>query len=224
VDPSGGGGFGNRTFWTAAIPESDVTIHFGAGTAELKVSNLALYDYGNIPTALGPNFESAEAPAVVSFDAVWSGPITRRLSVTDSADVDQFTGQYEENQATVTWSGTNLATGFSFTANPGDFSTSAPGRAFAELAQEQNGAFFSPGGSKGGAIAPSLIQVLPLPSAPNPTMAAPLVPAALPAAHESPASIVTTAQNYSLAIPTADPGGSDSRMESLDLGGEPLFH
>jgi hypothetical protein len=75
-------------------------------------------DYGKIPIALGPNFEAADQPAVVSFDVVWSGPITRSLSVTDSTHPDQFTGDYVENKATVTWSGTNLATGFSFTANP----------------------------------------------------------------------------------------------------------
>jgi hypothetical protein len=198
---------------------SDVTIHFGAGTAELSVTNLALYDYGKIPIALGPNFETAEAPAVVSFDVVWSGPITRNLSVTDSTDSDQFTGQFEENQATVTWSGTNLATGFSFTANPGDFSTSVPGRAFAELAREQNGIFFSPDAPKDGPVPQSLTPILPVPSAPKPTLAAPLLPATLHAAHQSPASIVTPVPNSSMAIPNVDPGGSDSPTEGTDLGG-----
>jgi hypothetical protein len=118
-----------------------VRVHFGAGRAELHVRNLALDDYDKIPTALGPNFQTAFAPATVSFDVVWSGPITRRVSVANGTNGDQFAGDYVENQTTVTWSGTNLATGFRFTSDPGNFSTSAPGRAFAELGHEGNGTF-----------------------------------------------------------------------------------
>lgn|GEM_PF-610571 len=139
----GGNGFGTRTFWTVAIPDSAVQVNFGAGRAEMQVSNLAMDDYGKIPTALGAQWQTAFNPATVSFDVVWSGPVTRRLSVTNGSNGDQFAGDYVEDQATVTWSGTNNATGFSFTANPGDFSTSAPGRAFAELGHEGNGIFFS---------------------------------------------------------------------------------
>ncbi|HEV3447661.1 MAG TPA: hypothetical protein VG099_23700 [Gemmataceae bacterium] len=126
-----------------AIPDSAVQVNFGAGRAEMQVSNLAMDDYGKIPTALGPQWQTAFDPATVSFDVVWSGPVTRRLSVTNGSNGDLFAGDYVEDQATVTWSGTNNATGFSFTANPGDFSASAPGRAFAELGHEGNGIFFS---------------------------------------------------------------------------------
>ncbi|HEV3078699.1 MAG TPA: hypothetical protein VGY66_02930 [Gemmataceae bacterium] len=143
VSSVGGNGFGDRTFWTVAIPDSAVHVNFGAGRAEMQVSNLAMDDYGKIPTALGPQWQTAFDPATVSFDVVWSGPVSRRLSVTNGSNGDQFAGDYVEDQATVTWSGTNNATGFSFTANPGDFSTSAPGRAFAELGHEGNGTFFS---------------------------------------------------------------------------------
>ena len=66
-----------------AIPDSDVQVHFGAGTAEMHVRNLALDDYGKIPTALGPQWQTAFDPAIVSFDVVWSGPITRAVSVTN---------------------------------------------------------------------------------------------------------------------------------------------
>jgi hypothetical protein len=67
------------------------------------------------------------------------------VSVTDGTNGNHYAGDYVENQATVTWSGTNLATGFTFTSNPGDFSTSVPGRAFAELGHEGNGSFFDAG-------------------------------------------------------------------------------
>jgi hypothetical protein len=139
--PDLGGGL--RTFWTAAIPDSDVTVQFAAGKAEMNVQNLPLQDRFNIPNSVSPSWDTNFDPATVSFDVVWSGPITRRLSFTDSTNVDQFTGSYVENQVTVTWSGTNLATGFSFTANPGTFATSSVDGGFAELGHEQNGSFFS---------------------------------------------------------------------------------
>jgi hypothetical protein len=136
-------GGGARVFWTAAIPDSDISVQFGAGKAEMNVQNLALRDYFNVPNALGPIATTAFDPARVSFDVVWSGPITRRLSFTDSTDADKFTGNYVENQVTVTWSGKNLTTGFAFTSNPGTFATSSVDGGFAELGQEQNGSFFS---------------------------------------------------------------------------------
>jgi hypothetical protein len=142
VSPVGSNGFGTRTFWTTAIPESDVEVHFGAGKAEMRVDNLNLRDYGTLANATGPNFDNPNFfdPAVVSFDVVWSDPITRRVSVPDGTLGNHYAGEYVENQVTVTWSGANLATGFSFTANPGTFATSPRG-AFAELGHEQNGVF-----------------------------------------------------------------------------------
>lgn len=143
VSPAGGNGFGTRTFWTRAIPPNDITVEVGAGKAEMKVQNLALDDFNNTLSALGPNWQTIFDPGVVSFDAVWSSPVTRRVTFTDSTDVDQFTGNFVENQVTVTWSGTNLATGFTFTANPGTFATSTVDGGFALLGHEQNGSFFS---------------------------------------------------------------------------------
>src|SRR5207249_3595361 len=108
------------------------------GTAELQVNNLAMGDYFTKGSAFGPNWATAFVPATVSFDVVWSAPVTRRLTFQDSTNLDPFGGAFVENRATVTWSGTN-ANGFTFTANPGDFSTSFD--AFAELARVRNGIF-----------------------------------------------------------------------------------
>jgi hypothetical protein len=107
----------------------------------MNVQNLSLTDFGSKKVALGPNFQTAGNPAVVSFDVVWNGPITRRVSVPDGTQGNNYAGNYVENQATVNWSGKNLATGFSFTANPGTFATSAFDGGFAELGQERNGIF-----------------------------------------------------------------------------------
>jgi hypothetical protein len=124
-----------------AIPDGAVQVHPGAGEAELHVADLPIEDYFNLPNALR---DGPEVDATVSFDVVWSGPVTRQVSVTNGTNGDQFAGQFEEDQATVTWSGSNEL-GFSFHSNPGDFSTSAPGRAFAEVGHEENGTFFGEG-------------------------------------------------------------------------------
>jgi hypothetical protein len=119
-----------------------VAVHFAAGKAEMRVDNLAIRDYHNAANALGKNtFATAFDPAVVSFDVVWSRPITRRVHVADGTLGNNYAGEYVENQVTVTWSGTNLAEGFTFTANPGTFATSAFDGGFAELGHERNGTF-----------------------------------------------------------------------------------
>jgi hypothetical protein len=128
---------GDRTFWIAAIPDSDVQVtDLLAGKAEMHVDNLAVKDYFDIPNALavGP-----AADALGSFDVVWDGPVTRSVKVSDAAN--GFKGNFFENQPTVTWSGMNEL-GFQFFGDPGDFSTSVPERAFSEIGREWNGIFF----------------------------------------------------------------------------------
>jgi len=51
----------------------------------MRANNLGIDDYHFLANAIGPNFDNdaAEDPAAVSFDVVWSRPITRRVSVTD---------------------------------------------------------------------------------------------------------------------------------------------
>jgi hypothetical protein len=108
----------------------------------MRVDNLAIRDYHNAANAFGKNtFATAFDPAVVSFDVVWSTPITRRVHVGDGTLGNNYAGEYVENQVTVTWSGTNLKEGFTFTANPGTFATSAVDGGFAELGHERNGIF-----------------------------------------------------------------------------------
>ena len=128
---------GDRTVWIAAIPDSDVQVsNLLAGRAEMHVHNLAVEDYFDIAnaSAVGP-----EVDALVSFDVVWDGPVTRRVNVNDAAN--DFRGNFFENQATVIWSGSNEL-GFQFFGDPGDFSTTDPARAFAEIGHDWNGIFF----------------------------------------------------------------------------------
>jgi hypothetical protein len=152
---------GNRTLWTAAVPDSDVTVNFGAGTAELNVQNLAAEDYFNLPNASIPG---TEVDATVSLDVVWSGLISRRVSVKDATN--GFTGDYVEenvgNAVTINWSASN-SLGFSFTANPGNLSSSvAEAGPFAELGKERNGILFPQGGSAARADLAHVSAMLPL--------------------------------------------------------------
>jgi hypothetical protein len=130
------------------VPISDDTVQVqpGAGKAELHIDNLPIEDYFNLPNALR---DGHEVDATVSFTVVWSGPVTRRVSVTDGTNGDQFAGEFAENHVTVTWSGSNEL-GFSFHSNPGNLSTSVPGRGFAEVGHVRNGLFFGEGGDGGG--------------------------------------------------------------------------
>jgi hypothetical protein len=153
-----GNGFGTRVFWTAIIPDGDVQVNPGAGTAQLHVRNLPELDYyspaGNGDIAsLGPTWQTGYFDALVNIDVVWAPPVTRRVDVRDAAN--GFAGQFNENQATVTWSASSTS-GFGFTSNPGNFSTSvpevpgvngvtAPLNFFAQVGHERNGVFFPAG-------------------------------------------------------------------------------
>jgi hypothetical protein len=150
----GGNNFGTRVFWTAAVPDRDVQVDPGAGTAEVHVPDLAALDYPEDfgSGSLGPNWQTAYVPATVSFDIVWSRPVTPQVTVRDATD--QFAGTFSENQATVTWSA-HSSSGFRFQSLPGNASTSTQGVPdittsyfFAEVGHEQNGVFF-PSGSGG---------------------------------------------------------------------------
>jgi hypothetical protein len=72
---------------------------------------------------------------------VWNGPVTRRVNIQDGSNGNQFAGEFVENDATVTWSGSDPTTGFSFRSNPGNLSTSIPAAAFVGLGHERNGLF-----------------------------------------------------------------------------------
>jgi hypothetical protein len=116
----------------------------------MHIHNMATRDYHNAANALGKDtFATGFDPAVVSFDVVWGRPITRRVHVPDGTLGNHYAGEYVENQVTVTWSGTNLAEGFTFTANPGTFATSAFDGGFAELGRERNGTFLGKDGEDG---------------------------------------------------------------------------
>jgi hypothetical protein len=153
-----GNGFGTRVFWTSVIPDGDFQADPDSGTAHLHVQDLQVFEYlaerdnaGNITNgagnvSLGPNWQTSAANATVSFDVHWDTPM-RQVNVHDTAN--GFAGTFHENQATVTWSARGDS-GFSFTSNPGDFTTSQqlagdPPTHFAQVGHEQNGIFLNAG-------------------------------------------------------------------------------
>jgi len=139
-----------------------------AGTAQMHVRKLPELDYyspeGNGDLAsLGPTWQTGYFDSTISLDVVWNRPVTRLVNVRDSAN--GFAGIFAENQATVTWS-VQSASGFSFTSNPGNFSTSvpeipgvngvtAPLNFFAQVGFERNGIFFPSGVSGSPGAGPS---------------------------------------------------------------------
>jgi hypothetical protein len=170
-----GNGFGVHVFWTTVIPDSDVQVNLLTGTAQMHVRNLPELDYyspegtGDL-ASLGPTWQTGNFDSTVSIDVVWNRPVTRVVNVQDAAD--GFAGIFEENQATVSWS-VNSASGFSFTSNPGNFSTSvpevpgvngvsAPLNFFAQVAFERNGIFFPQGEKQGSAGILAAAAVAPL--------------------------------------------------------------
>ena len=163
--------FGARVFWTAVIPDEDVQVNPGAGTAEMHLRDLHLLDYyspqgtGDL-ASLGPTWQSGYFNATVSIDVAWGGPVTRRVNVKDAAN--GFAGAFDENQATVQWS-VHSESGFDFVSNPGDFSTSvpevpgvngvtAPLNFFAQVGHERNGIFFPSGIAQDQAISLSAVN------------------------------------------------------------------
>jgi hypothetical protein len=155
-----GNGYGTRVFWVAEVPNSDLTVDPAAGTAELKVTNLAEYDYNNFPDSDSTDWQydqSAAHPggfynATVSFDIKWNGPVTEIDQVKDTAN--GFAGTFNQDDATTTWSASSdrpAGTGnFTFTANPSNTAVSnslVPKVAFIQLAKEQNGVYFPSGAS-----------------------------------------------------------------------------
>jgi hypothetical protein len=74
-------------------------------------------------------------PATVSFDIEWSGAISRE-KVTNEAE--NFTGQFIETGATISWSASEA--GFSFASE----APNAARNVYSVIGRERNGVFFHP--------------------------------------------------------------------------------
>ncbi len=113
-------------FWTLPVGAIG-PVSLGTGTATMRAENLPVHDFFSIPNAL---FNGHSAPAVVSFDISWNGPVSDRGGVTTPGS----TGELVMTDATMTWSASNNE-GFSFTSDPSTTSF------FAQLGHVSNGVF-----------------------------------------------------------------------------------
>jgi hypothetical protein len=126
-----------------------------------------------------------------------------------------------ENQASVTWSGRN-ANGFTFTANPGSFSTSFD--PFAELAHVQNGIFFDAAATATQANAATLSANLQPPGLHQSVQGNP------PVLHSSGTSVTRTSTGTELFGTDSGvmPVGADGRATFTTtvprVGGTPEYH
>jgi hypothetical protein len=171
-----GNGFGQRVFWVAKVPDSDLTVNLAAGTAELRVTGLPEYNYKNFADSDSSDWQydynAVTHPhgfynATLDFDIKWKGPVTEKDEVKDPAN--GFAGTFYQDDAIVSWSAhrdlpVSDPNYFAFTGDPSDSANSnsvAPGSAFNQLATEQNGVFFPSGSSlKSDAANPSLMDLV----------------------------------------------------------------
>ncbi len=122
-------------FWTLAIPDDRVEVHFGKGVATMAADDVPILDYGDIGNAL---FGGGPAPiaGTVSFEVAWSGG-DERVNIRNTDPVyGGFAGTFLRGVAQMEWTAT--VGDFSFVSAPLATSSSS----FAELGHERNGSFF----------------------------------------------------------------------------------
>ena len=119
-------------FWTIHIATQDVHVDLDEASAEMRVTQQEVEDYGTLRNAL---LDGPSDPATVSFVMQWRG-VRARLHVRDL--VVHFVTDRIEGAATATWSAVVPSKRFSFESDPADTSTSV----FAEIGAERNGVFF----------------------------------------------------------------------------------
>jgi hypothetical protein len=98
----------------------------------MSATNLAVFDFFNIPNAFFLFQDPISTPAKCSFDVRWSGPVTSRGPV---ASPPGSAGDLVMSQATMTWSASNDQ-GFSFQSNPANTTS-----VFAQVGRVRNGVF-----------------------------------------------------------------------------------
>ena len=120
------------------MTSDDLDVDLEEGTASLHVRRLSLFDFFNIPNALFRFQSPVSLPATVSFKLDWIGPVTKRVSLTNTEH--RFKGTFLTNHARMEWSA-NRSDGFKFVSDPASSSTSI----FSEIGRDRNGVFFTAG-------------------------------------------------------------------------------
>jgi hypothetical protein len=131
--------------WTTPVPAHSITINLEAGTASLRLRNVPVFDYFTVPNSLDPvHLQGVAAATLQTLQVEWSG-VTQHRAYHDPAST--FAGVFLETAAHISVVVTTAAVpahaihGFRFVSDPLETSASS----FAEIGQEQNGAFFPAG-------------------------------------------------------------------------------
>jgi hypothetical protein len=117
-------------FWTVPKPDLD-EIELDEGRASMRMHDVALNDFFNIPNALFRFQVPVSVEAHCSFDIDWTGPVTSTSPVTTPGSK----GELSLTTATMTWSASN-SLGFRFESNPKGTTSF-----FAQLGRVRNGVF-----------------------------------------------------------------------------------
>lgn len=123
--------FPSGLFWTIPISSGLTEIDLENGTATFRGDDQPVHDFGSLKNSLA---NGAGDPAVVSYTVRWHTILDK-----DQVENEQFhvEGLFLQTKASIEWSGTNLTTGKTFTAEQDDQKVIA-----AQLAHERNGVFF----------------------------------------------------------------------------------
>jgi hypothetical protein len=120
-------------FWTIPISNGAADASPGSGRARFRLDGLALNDYHDFFTAIGPN--PPDVPSHVSFEVTWHGGGVHQ-HITDP-DYD-FTGIFVGGDATISFTAWNDGTGVLYSSDAGEQTTvGTPG-----VGHERNGVFF----------------------------------------------------------------------------------
>lgn len=132
-------------FWTTPVPEHSIKVSLEEGTASLHLRNVPVFDYFTVPNSLDPvHLQGVAAATLHTLQVEWSG-VTQHHEYNDPAST--FAGVFLETAARISVVATTSAVpahdihGFRFVSDPLETSSSS----FAEIGQEQNGAFFPTG-------------------------------------------------------------------------------
>jgi hypothetical protein len=133
--------FPNGLVWIVTLSPSNLQVDLDAGTAQLRVQNLAIEDYTTLTNALTSDPPPIpEIEATVSFDVHWSGVITRAHR---NNPTEGFGGSFTETSATIQWEARQTEDPF-FTFVTDQPKVSPQTTVFAEIGHEVNGIFFPP--------------------------------------------------------------------------------
>jgi len=127
----------NGLFWTVPIPTSSVHVDVDEGTATLALGNFDIDDYGNVGNAISGGSEIGTAS--MSLRVTWSRP-TQHFNFVNGAVPTPFRANGFKTEATMNWSAVETIQGVTH-----PLSGATNSAAFAMVAREKNGIFFTSG-------------------------------------------------------------------------------